>query len=360
MNGGRALALSTALLSLSCSGGVGVARDAGSDGAPAPRDAAGIDARDLGDAAEPGSDAGSTGGDAGDDAAAPLPPLRIAVVSDLNGSYGSTSYADTVARAVDRVLAWEPDLVLSTGDMVAGQRAGLDYRAMWSAFHAAVSDRFSGAAVPFAVTPGNHDASGYATYAGERAIFVSEWTSRKPDFDYLDDSDYPLRYSFTVGPALFVSLDATTVGPLGGEQMSWLEAQLTAGADKPVKIVYGHVPLYPFAIGRETEVIGDPELERIANEHGVTAMISGHHHAYYPGRRDALRLVGTACLGSGPRALIGTSDPSPRSVLLLEVADGELRSVEAYAGAGYDTAVDRASLPASVGPAATRIARDDL
>jgi hypothetical protein len=351
--------LSTALLSLSCSGGVGMARDAGADGGPGSRDAERPDARASGDAsADP--DGASAGGDAGDDAATPLPPLRIAVVSDLNGSYGSTSYADTVTRAVDRVLAWEPDLVLSTGDMVAGQRAGLDYRAMWSAFHAAVSDRLAGAAIPFAVTPGNHDASGYATYAGERAIFVSEWTSRKPDVEYLDDSDYPLRYSFTVGPALFVSLDATTVAPLGGEQMTWLEAQLAAGAEQPVKIVYGHVPLYPFAIGRETEVIGDPEIERIANEHGVTALISGHHHAYYPGRRGDLRLVGTACLGSGPRALIGTSDPSPRSVLLLEIADGELRTLDAWSGAAYDTVVDRTTLPPSVGPSSTRIDRDDL
>ena len=356
----EAVFLLAGLLSLSCSGGVGMARDGGGDGAAVARDAAPRDASADRDGTVADDDAALTIEDAGGDADAPLPPLRVAVVSDLNGSYGSTSYADTVTRAVDRVLAWEPDLVLSTGDMVAGQRAGLDYRAMWSAFHAAVSDRLAGAAIPFAVTPGNHDASGYSTYAGERAIFVSEWTSRKPELEYLDDSDYPLRYSFTVGPALFVSLDATTIGPLSGEQMTWLEAQLVAGADKPVKIVYGHVPLYPFAIGRESEIIGDAELERIADEHGVTAMISGHHHAYYPGRRGSLRLVGTACLGSGPRALIGTSDPSPRSVLLLEIEDGELRTVDAWSGAAYDTVVERSTLPETVGPAATRIQRDDL
>lgn len=343
-----------ALISLSCSGGTVATRDAA-------QDASARDAESARDASM-GGDAARTGTDAGGDDAGPVPvaPLRIAVISDLNGSYGSTSYASTVHAAIDRVLDWEPDLVLSTGDMVAGQRSGLDYRAMWSAFHAAVSDRLAGGGIPFAVTPGNHDASGYATYAGERAIFVSEWESRKPDLEYLDDADYPLRYAFTVGPVLFVSLDATTVGPLGGAQMTWLEEQLVAAAAQPVKILYGHVPLYAFAQGRETEVIGDAELERIANTYGVSLMLSGHHHAYYPGRRESLRLVGTACLGAGPRALIGTSEVSERSVLMIEVRDGAIASVEAYGGAGYDTSVLRPMLPEEVGVSGARIRRDDL
>ena len=70
----------------------------------------------------------------------PPRPLRVAVVSDLNGAYGSCEYGDAVHAAVDRLLAVRPDLVLATGDMVAGQRAGLDYQGMWAGFHTAVSD----------------------------------------------------------------------------------------------------------------------------------------------------------------------------------------------------------------------------
>ncbi len=284
----------------------------------------------------------------------------MAVVSDLNGGYGSTRYGGAVHAAVERVVGWRPDLVLSTGDMVAGQRPGLDYRGMWAAFHAAVSDPLAAAGIPFAVTPGNHDASGYARHAEERRVFEAEWSARKPSLEYVDDRHYPLRYSFTLADALFVSLDATTAGPLDGEQMRWLEDQLVAGADRPVKIVFGHLPLYPFAHGREREILGDPALEELANAHGVTLLLSGHHHAYYPGRRGPLRLVGTACLGGGPRALLGTGEPSPRSVLLLEIADGELRSVEAFAGRSLDEPVARSSLPEAVGPEQTRIDRDDL
>lgn len=288
------------------------------------------------------------------------PPLRIAVVSDFNGSYGSTRYSPSVHAAVDRVIAWAPDLVLSTGDMVAGQRRDLDHRGMWTGFHAAVSDRLAASGIPFAVTPGNHDGSAYARFAGERSVFVSEWTPRKPQLEYIDDSRYPLRYSFVVGPVLFVSLDATTVGPLGDEQMAWLAEQLEAGAAQPVKILFSHLPLYAFAHRREREIIGDPALERLAAEHDVTLMLSGHHHAYYPGKRGDLRLVGTACVGAGPRTLIGHGVASERSVLMLEVEGEALRSVEAYGGDAYDAVIPRERLPVEVGLEGARIRRDDL
>ncbi|MCZ7679057.1 MAG: hypothetical protein M5U28_10010 [Sandaracinaceae bacterium] len=40
--------------------------------------------------------------------------LRVAVVSDLNGGYGSRSYGEAVHGAVTRILELSPDLVLST------------------------------------------------------------------------------------------------------------------------------------------------------------------------------------------------------------------------------------------------------
>lgn len=287
-------------------------------------------------------------------------PLRVAVVSDLNGSYGSRRYNEAVHRAVDRIRALAPDLVLSTGDMVAGQRGGLDYEGMWASFHAAVSDRLAAARVPFAVSPGNHDASGYPAFAHERAIFAEAWRERRPELDFLDGERFPLRYSFVRGPALFIALDATTTGPLDDAQMAWLDAQLEAGAHHPVKIVFGHVPLYPFAEGRRADHLGDPALEELLVRRGVSLFLSGHHHAYYPGRRGALRLVSTACLGSGARPLIGTSVPSERSLLLFEVTREGVRELDAYAGPSFERRIERESLPSEVGLPGMRIQRDDL
>lgn len=284
--------------------------------------------------------------------------LRVAVVSDLNGSYGSRQYGEAVHAAVDRLLGVQPDLVLTTGDMVAGQRAGLDYAGMWHGFHSAVSDHLVEHGIPFAVTPGNHDASGYPAFARERQRFVEEWSGRRPDVEFVDDADYPLRYAFRRGPALFVSLDATTVGPLSIDQMAWLDRVL-ANHDAPVKVVFGHVPLYPFTHGREREAIADRALEDLLDRHEVDLFLSGHHHAYYPGRRGPLRLVSTACLGGGPRPLIGTRRPSERSLIVLEIGEDGIESLDAFAGDELGRRIARRELPDHVGEGELRIDRDD-
>ena len=64
-------------------------------------------------------------------------PLRIGLISDLNSSYGSTSYGPTVERGVNLLLQQKPDLVICAGDMVAGQKTSLTDRqlaAMWEGF----------------------------------------------------------------------------------------------------------------------------------------------------------------------------------------------------------------------------------
>ncbi|MEZ4339247.1 MAG: metallophosphoesterase [Sandaracinaceae bacterium] len=285
--------------------------------------------------------------------------LRVVVVSDLNGAYGDTRYGPPVHAAVSRVVDLRPDLVLSTGDMVAGQRRGLDYAAMWAGFHDAVSDPLEAAAIPFAISPGNHDASGYRIYAAEREAYASAWQDRRPkDIRFVDDEHYPFRYSFVAGPAFFVALDATTIGPLDEAQMRWLDAQLAA-APRDVRVVFGHVPLYPFTVGREEEYVGDTALEALLRRHEVQLFVSGHHHAYYPGHRGPLRLVSMACLGGGPRPLIGTEERSARAILGFEVTEDGVRALDAYGGDGFDVRIDRAGLPLRVGSSDRVIDRDD-
>lgn len=290
----------------------------------------------------------------------PSDQYRVVVLSDMNGSYGSTSYSQSVDEAVTSTILIEPDVVLSAGDMVAGQQAGLDYEAMWAAFHDTVTDPLTAAGIPFAVTPGNHDASGYSGYAGERTIYQQQWLQRTPDIEFLDDRYYPFMYSFVVGPALFISLDATLVGPLDQEQFDWVDEQLEAGADFPVKIVYGHVPIHPFAEGRESEILADRELENLLVDSGVSLFISGHHHAYYPGQHDELRVASTACLGSGPRALLGDEGRSERSILVIEFDQYGLTNLDALGGPAFNQVIERETLPSAVGNSEYMIIRDDL
>ncbi|MBC8068931.1 MAG: metallophosphoesterase, partial [Deltaproteobacteria bacterium] len=132
------------------------------------------------------------------------------------------------------------------------------------------------------------------------------------------------------------------------------------GDDHPAKIVFGHLPLWPFAQGREDEVIGDSALEELLVLHGVDLFVSGHHHAYYPGRRGDLRLAGTACLGAGPRALIGVDATSATALLTFELdASGEITGLDAWPSPDFAAPIDRASLPPSIEHAGVVVARDD-
>lgn len=292
--------------------------------------------------------------------------VRIAVISDLNESYGSTLYRSHVTKAIHRIIEIKPDLVLSTGDMVAGQRlhpplSRPKIEAMWQSFHRSVSDPITRAGIPFAVTPGNHDASAYASFTLEREIYRQQWQTRKPAVKFIDDAQYPFYYAFTSGDILFISLDATKVGHLSTDQKTWLKQLLTEqGPHYKRRVVFGHIPLWPFAIGREQDVLADHDLESLLQQANVDIFLNGHHHAYYPGYKDGIRYISQACLGAGPRGLLGTGHRSKRSITVIEFDDDGAFSVEAYHSPDYTTLVDISTLPQHIETKWAEIIRNDL
>jgi predicted phosphodiesterase len=290
--------------------------------------------------------------------------LRVAVISDLNGSYGSTRYEASVDAAVVRIRELEPDLVLSTGDMVAGQRKPHltqgEVERMWSAFHRRVSDPLAAAGIPLAVTPGNHDGSAYRGFELERRIYAEQWRQKRPAVRFIDDTHYPFHYAFAAGDVLFVSLDATTVGRLPEAQMAWLRDLLTEHGDRyDHRVAFSHVPLWPVAQRRERDFIGDPALERLLQGSDVDLYLSGHHHAFYPGHKDGIHYVSQSCLGAGPRRLIGTSDRSPRSLTLLEF-DGKHLRLAALQAPRFMRPIDWDTLPRRIRSDAADLTRADL
>jgi len=291
-------------------------------------------------------------------------PLRVAVISDLNGGYGSTEYESTVDGAVRRIVEMKPDLVINTGDMVAGQRrphlARPQVEAMWQSFHAQVSDPLAKAGIPLAVTPGNHDGSAYHGFELERQIYGEQWTGRRPAVSFVDDAHYPYYYAFAAGDALFVSLDATTLGELPPEQMTWLKELLARHGDRyRQRVVFSHVPLWPFAQRREREFIGDPALEQILRDGHVDLYLSGHHHAFYPGHKDGIHLVSQSCAGAGPRRLIGSAERSPRAITLIEIDGAQLR-LAALQEPDFTQPIDWRSLPERIQSKAAELIRADL
>jgi 3',5'-cyclic AMP phosphodiesterase CpdA len=291
---------------------------------------------------------------------------RVVVLSDFNESYGSVQYSTHVDAAVERTKALKPDLVISTGDMVAGQRIApplsrAQMEAMWDAFHAHVSDPLAKAGLPFAVTPGNHDASSGERFRVEREVYREKWLPRKPALEFLDATHYPFYYAFRVGDVLFVSLDATHVGHLSRAEKRWLQTLLDKeGSRFRQRVVFSHVPLWPFAVDREADFLGDHELEAILRRGNVDLYLSGHHHAYYPGAKDGVRYVSQACLGAAPRPLIGTRELHGRGITVIDFdATGALR-VEAYGGPDFTRRIARSALPDRIESKWATMVRDDL
>jgi hypothetical protein len=292
-------------------------------------------------------------------------PVRIAVIGDINGAYGTVGYSQEVRTAVRRIVELNPDLVIGVGDLVAGQRPSphLDrgqLEEMWAAFYREVWDPLVAAGIPFVPVAGNHDASPEPAFALEREIFAEQWRLHRPTVEFVSEQGFPFRYGFTFHDVVFVVLDATRVGPLSPEQRSWLQDLLRSAPVSRARIVAGHLPIHAFTHGRETETLADAALERILGEGRVALYLSGHHHAFYPGFTAGLLQVSQGCLGSGARRLLGSDQRSPRSFTVVEVsATGEI-TIDALSAPAFTSAIDLASLPRSIRYGGVEIVREDV
>ena len=296
---------------------------------------------------------------------AALADLRIAVISDLNSSYGTIGHHRQVGAAIDRIIELRPDIVISTGDMIAGQRRDPLPRerleAMWDAFDDTVSEPLARAGIPFAVTPGNHDASAYDAFARERSLYAQVWADRTSGLDFVDKGRFPFTYAIAVADTLLISLDVTTAGSLMGNDRAWLEAVLARTRDRyRHRVLFSHLPIWPVAEGRIRDATRDAELHSLLARAGVDLYLSGHHHAFYPGTVDGLTYVSQACLGSGPRRLIGaTSGREPQAFSLVDIGSDRIR-IGALVAPDFRESLDWNSLPEEIVTDAVTLRRTDL
>jgi predicted phosphodiesterase len=290
-------------------------------------------------------------------------PLRIAVISDMNGSYGSIDHGDAVKDGVAAIIARRPDLVISTGDMIAGQRKSPklttpELGRMWASFHATVSDPMVAAGLPFLVTPGNHDASAYPGFEAERAAFAAAFADRTPDLTLIDAEGWPFRIAASVRGVLLVGMDATTTGPLSEDDMEWLRRILEGhAASHRTVVLFGHLPLMPISQGRERDVLADPALFALAQSAGVDLWLSGHQHAFYSGSAGGILFVAQGALGNGPRKLIGEGSTSPTTLTWIEIAEDGGITVSALPAPDFGSPLAEGSLPANLGEGAFRLTR---
>jgi hypothetical protein len=138
-----------------------------------------------------------------------------------------------------------------------------------------------------------------------------------------------------------------------------VDAQLGASTHS-VKIGYGHLPLHPVARGRTREVLADAQLEASFARHGLTAYLSGHHHAYYPGAASGFLQVAMPCLGGGPRPLWPAHRASPKALVVLDIDERGVVDVEAFEAPEFERKIARETLPERIAYGEHLLLRDDV
>ncbi|BBA79297.1 metallophosphoesterase [cyanobacterium endosymbiont of Rhopalodia gibberula] len=258
---------------------------------------------------------------------------RIVVISDLNSQYGSTIYESEVKQAITLIPGWKPNLVLCGGDMIAGQKRSLttnQIQAMWSAFDTNISGPLRHFKIPFGFTMGNHDGSGAIyqgryTFAFERELASNYWNkpTHNPGLNFIDRVNFPFYYSFIQNDIFYLVLDAST-HIISSEQLTWIKKSLASSTAQKarLRLVIGHLPLYPIAVGRNNvgNFLSEGEtLQLVLERYKVHTYISGHHHAYYPGKKDRLELLHIGVLGAGPRKLLNSNIIPSKTLTVVDI-----------------------------------------
>jgi hypothetical protein len=259
--------------------------------------------------------------------------ISLAVISDLNSQYGSTSYEPEVGSAIALILTQKPDLVLCGGDAIAAQKNSLSdaqIKAMWEAFDRHIAAPLRQAKIPFGFTIGNHDGSGAVaggklTFERDRQLASAYWQDpkRASGLQFVDRSGYPFYYTFAQNEIFYLVWDAST-SIIPAQQILWAEKSLASSTAQNAKlrIAIGHLPLIPVAVGRDDPgnfLSSGEKLRSLLERYRVSTYISGHHHAYFPGKKGNLELLYAGALGSGPRQLLNNSLPARKTLTFVDI-----------------------------------------
>ena len=259
--------------------------------------------------------------------------VRVVVISDLNSQYGSTEYEPEIDKAIALIPQWQPDLVLCGGDMIAGQKKSLtesQIKAMWQAFDLHVAQPLRKYNIPFGFTIGNHDGSGAIVnqeliFSRERDLASAYWNDleHNPKLSFVERANFPFYYSFQQDDIFYLVWDASTSN-ITAQQLAWVENSLRSEIAQQAKmrIAIGHLPLYPVVQKKNKpgEYLTEGEKLRVLLEkYQVHTYISGHHHAYYPGKKGKLQLLHAGALGQGARQLIGSNQPPRNTITIVDI-----------------------------------------
>ncbi len=303
--------------------------------------------------------------------------IRLAIISDLNSNYGSTDYRPEVITGMALLPDWQPDLVICGGDMVAGQSLNLsasEIDAMWAAFDAKILAPVRSAGLPFALTIGNHDASSYQDSGPNRKQFIyvldrqetaKYWAGHQSDTDlaFVEASGFPFYYSFTNNDIFYLTWDASSAN-VPPEQVAWADRALASpeAQNAKLRIVLGHLPMYAVSQRRDRPgeyLNGADELRQLLERRNVHTYISGHHHAYFPGKVGNLNTLNLGALGSGPKSLLATTTAPFQTLTIMDLFLDTASTVYTTYNMNTMEVVDPQALPRQiVGPNGRELRQD--
>lgn len=184
-------------------------------------------------------------------------PLTFAVLGDSRDSHGIFAY-------LLKQISADPEtgFVIHLGDMVHnGKPREFEH------FIGQVRDFLP---IPLLAAPGNHDLD-------------KDLAQPRQSYEALFG---PAYYSFALGQTYFLILDNVDSRGLNGEQLTWLETELTKAQDFQHRLVFLHLPLFDPRPRRKAHAMPEAEgrqLAELLRRYRVTHIFAAHIHAYYTG-----------------------------------------------------------------------------
>jgi hypothetical protein len=197
-------------------------------------------------------------------------PFSFIVMGD------SRSNAEAHRRVIERVSQEVPDFILGTGDMVDDGASQEQWQTFFDVERELLADNVYFPAV------GNHDRQGRGRTADTYRSFFSV-----PD----NGGDSERYYAFSYANARVLVLDSNAHSFSLTGQTEWLERELSAARQDPrVRHLFAVMHHPPFSISlhggqRDLRERWTPLFEK----YGVTAVFSGHDHAYQRAEKNGLR-----------------------------------------------------------------------
>jgi UDP-2,3-diacylglucosamine pyrophosphatase LpxH len=204
-----------------------------------------------------------------------------------NGSFHFVILGDRTGETVPGVYqrvwqeaaAEDPAFVLSVGDSIQGLNDPTA-ETEWRQFQQIVTPyrRF-----PLYLAPGNHD-----IWSVHSAMLFQRYAAHPPR------PTHSVHYSFDYAQAHFTILDNSRSDSLSEDELRFLQTDLEAHKDRPVKFIVSHRPSWLI-----DAMFQNPRsrLHQLAKEYGVQYVVAGHLHQMLEVDLEGVKYLSMASAG---------------------------------------------------------------